>query len=481
MTVIVATKTTGNRLGSTITVDPGSPTGATINQGLLGGVFGYADVQHRDPLDGLVPEGGDTVKVRRIDGMLNYTPIKAGAPDGTHPTAGHSGSYSYDWTILDAELDSAAAEGVTEFYISLNYCPQLLGGNQAPSTTAPFDDGTWYRGPGSQVPNDPAAFATMSADTAHHVTVTKGVNAPRWCLWNEPDIFYWGGTAEQYFDLYAAVAVAIKAIDSDLKVGGPEIASLNNSKTTWVEALLTYCIDEDIPLDFLSWHVYEAHAWDLGEQMRWIAEAIDNAGWATPLETVIGEWTPFSPAGWPGFGANPWQADTERPLYDDQGAAYTAKFLMELQHHDITRAFYFCTRLTDTPGISSGLFADDAALAPGNVYRMWDRIGAADVLDVDLAADSGIHAIAAERDGTIYVLVASHHYRPGTTYPVTVNVDGVLSATTTLSVIDRDRSNKQNAGLDRAELETVPIADLSGGKVRFTMAARAVCLLEIDL
>jgi xylan 1,4-beta-xylosidase len=46
-----------------------------------------------------------------------------------------------------------------------------------------------------------------------------------WEVWNEPDFrVFWTGTAQQYYDLYAKTARAIKSVDAKALVGGPTIA-----------------------------------------------------------------------------------------------------------------------------------------------------------------------------------------------------------------------------------------------------------------
>lgn len=470
MTVTVLTRAT--KLGSTVEI--GAPTGATVNQRLLGGLFSFADQD--DPDAALTAAGA--INVHRIDGILTYTPIKAGAPDGSHPTAGQSGDYSYDWRVLDWEIDSMVGD---ELYISLNYCPQLLGGSLAPFTGDGGDPG-WYVGAAPEVPNDPVAFATMCVDVVHHVTVTRGVSVPRWGLGNEPDQtgLYWNGDPADYFALYAEVAPAIKALNSALKVGGPEISNMNlPTVAAWIEDLIAYCDTNTLPLDFISWHNYEGHGWDLARAVALIEQAKTSVGWADPLETVVGEWAPFTNQNWPNFGAPPWATDDERPLYDDQGAAMTAIQLMEAQALEISRLVYFKSKLeaTDPPGTDSGLFGAAGAWAPGNVYRLWARMGDAEVLGGAIAADPGIHALRAlGADGTLYVFLACHHYRRDENFAVTIT--GIENTgESTLTVVDRTHSNQFTGN---AELETVPVADVSAGQIRLSLQARSAALLEVS-
>ncbi len=70
-------------------------------------------------------------------------------------------------------------------------------------------------------------------------------------VWNEPNISFWAGTQEQYFELYRQSALAIKAVDKRLQVGGPSTAQL-----AWIPDLIRFCAGKNIPLDFVSTHVY---------------------------------------------------------------------------------------------------------------------------------------------------------------------------------------------------------------------------------
>ena len=48
-------------------------------------------------------------------------------------------------------------------------------------------------------------------------------------VWNEPNIIFWSGTKEQYFEPYRTSSLALKSVSSELKVGGPSTA-----EASWV-------------------------------------------------------------------------------------------------------------------------------------------------------------------------------------------------------------------------------------------------------
>ncbi len=260
MSVTVATRAAATAaLGSIVTV--GAPTGATINQRLRGGLFGFVDqTVHVGPTAAAAgaAHAGTTVSMRRIDGALNYTPIKLGGVDGTHPTLGQSGDYSYDFTILDAYIAANAAEGADEIYMSLNYCPQILGGNLPPCSpdSVPFAlGGQYYRGPGRAVPNDLPAFGTICGDIVYRSVercVALGLELNYAGLWNEPDLLatFFDGDAEDWIAMYAAMAPAVRTACPTVKLGGPELASVTtNTVSDWLVPWLTHCKANGIPVD----------------------------------------------------------------------------------------------------------------------------------------------------------------------------------------------------------------------------------------
>jgi len=72
-------------------------------------------------------------------------------------------------------------------------------------------------------------------------------------VWNEPDLYgaFFLGDKAAYFKLYKETALAIKSVDSSLRVGGP-----STSASRWVNEFVEYCKKDDIPLDFVSTHQY---------------------------------------------------------------------------------------------------------------------------------------------------------------------------------------------------------------------------------
>ena len=168
----------------------------------------------------------------------------------------------------------------------------------------------------------------------------------------------------------------------------------------------------------------------------------------------------------------------------DYGAAMAAWEFIEMQRAGVKRGVYFKSAWIPSAAgdFPCGPFSDQAPWSVGNVFRMWELMGAASVVTQELVGDPGLHAMAAKNTvtGRLFVLVASAHFKRSDLFAVTVALPGVASGrVTTLHVIDREHSNQYEAGLGKAALQTVAVADVASEQVRLTMQARSVCLPEI--
>ncbi len=111
-------------------------------------------------------------------------------------------------------------------------------------------------------PKDWDRWAELTGRLAEHLVDRYGIEeVARWAfeIWNEPNLeVFWSGTQQEYMRLYEVAARAIKAVDESLRVGGPATAA-----SGWIEAFLAFVQERDLPLDFLSTHVYGIPPLDL--------------------------------------------------------------------------------------------------------------------------------------------------------------------------------------------------------------------------
>jgi xylan 1,4-beta-xylosidase len=167
----------------------------------------------------------------------------------------HNGVYSeskegkpiYDWSYVDQIYDGVLAVGARPF-IELSFMPSALAASRKPH---PF----WYK----PLPNPPKSYekwGDLVGAFTRHVVERYGLDEVRqWYfeVWNEPNIDFWTGkpAKETYFQLYESAARAVKAVDRRLRVGGPATA-----QAAWAGDFIRHCAENDIPVDFVSTHVY---------------------------------------------------------------------------------------------------------------------------------------------------------------------------------------------------------------------------------
>ena len=227
-----------------------------------------------------------------------------------------------------------------------------------------------------------------------------------WEIWNEadnPDVgVMWSGTDDEYFELYAVTARAIRAAFPDLRVGGPACTMINAAHT---REFLRRCRDEKLPLDFFSWHTYTDQ----------VSSIVDNArvvdGWLTEygfdgIEIHLNEWNRIAEVD----TATTDPVTVRRNLFDRvkgvEGASFAAGVLCALQDSSVTVANYYDGQ---PRGWYCGLFDDfGAALPTYDVFREFGRLSGLPRLDVTFGGQAdGAQAIAVRGDTESIVLIAN--------------------------------------------------------------------------
>lgn len=461
-----------------VVVNSSAPTGQQIERRLRGMVHTLrlgtppAPAASAPLFDGLIT-------VDRIDKQMSATPAKAGAPDATRPTLGHSGNYSYDWQVVDRTLDQIAAYGA-ELYLSLDSVPQLLGGAAAPLSGTNLT--TLLSGETTFNPllagTDVDALAEMYVDLLHRIKVEHPVAELAYVgIWNEPDLAGFNNAGgdnaaklAKYLALYSAVAPAVKAYDPTLKVGGPEISEW---RSDWTVPFIAHVDANALPLDFVSWHQYHSDVGGVEVVRRELDALTLAAGMGTGIELVCGEHG--------GVGVHflhrvsPIMGALE-PHHGSFGAAWLARMLIKMARANCVIATAYDPVPYDEFITGGTLAAGTHSWAPLNVIDQWSRMQA-DVVEVEiLNAPPWIEAIASTDGDTIDVLIVSMGWREGDT-PLEVFVPGAPSGTATVFVVDDEHSNWQTLGAGNQTLESVTVP-VHNGVVDLTMKARSVLLVR---
>jgi len=157
------------------------------------------------------------------------------------------GNPVYNFSYVDQIYDGLLANGAKPF-VEISFMPKQLAAQQI---LHPF----WYRQNVSP-PKDWRKWDELITAFIKHLADRYGVEeVASWYfeVWNEPNIDFWAGEPKQstYWQLYEHTARSVKNVNSRLPIGGPATA-----QAAWVDAFIKYCTDNNIPLDFVSSHVY---------------------------------------------------------------------------------------------------------------------------------------------------------------------------------------------------------------------------------
>lgn len=153
----------------------------------------------------------------------------------------------FNFSYVDQIYDGLLANGVKPF-VELSFMPNKLA-------AAPKLHVFWYK-PNVNPPKDWSTWDVLITAFVEHLVKRYGIDeVASWYfeVWNEPNIDFWTGEPKQstYWELYDHTAAAVKKVNAKLRVGGPATA-----QAAWVDAFIQHCIQNGVPMDFVSTHVY---------------------------------------------------------------------------------------------------------------------------------------------------------------------------------------------------------------------------------
>ncbi len=153
-----------------------------------------------------------------------------------------------EWNFhnIGVAYDNVLSCGMKPF-VELSYMPAALASGAKECSffykgniTPPRDDAEWAR------------FIQAFVRYLLHRYGEAEVRTWYFEVWNEPDLpIFFSGSKSDYYHLYEVTARAIKAVDPQLRVGGPATAG-----SKWVKSFLEFCSARQVPVDFVSTHQY---------------------------------------------------------------------------------------------------------------------------------------------------------------------------------------------------------------------------------
>jgi xylan 1,4-beta-xylosidase len=452
------------------------------------------------------------------------------------------GTPVYDWTITDRIFDAFRDAHVRPL-VEVGFMPEALSTHPQPYRHD-FPKGDIYTG-WSYPPRDYDKWGALVTAWAKHLheRYGDGVNGWLWEVWNEPDIGYWHGSAEEYDHLYDVTSAAIRSVLPAAKIGGPESTGPGSERSVgFLKQFLEHCAHgknaatggTGAPLDFISFHPKGSPHFVDGHVRMSVATQLRAVHRGMEIVASYPEWknTPIILGESDPEGCAACRADQNGyrngPLYGVSEAEAMAR-TYELARRSgvriqgsVTWAFefenqpYFAGfRELATNGIDKPVL---------NVFRMWGMMGGGsrpaewlaadssgarpldDILSGGVTADADINAVATRSAHEIDVLVWNYHDDDLTTDPakIEVHVADLPGNSVRLAEfrMDRDHSNayaawqamgspQQPTATQQAELEKAGQLQQIGetkvrrasdhtGSISLTLPRQGVALLRLQ-
>jgi len=192
-----------------------------------------------------------------------------------------------------------------------------------------------------------------------------------WEIWNEPDLSSgkankktWGGTDEEFFEMYRLTAFHLKKNFPQLKIGGPALCGNLEWARSFLKAMTA---GERVPIDFFSWHIYTAHPSAVVATARQDRRLLDEFGYNN-TESILNEWNYVR--NW--TSAFVYSIET---IIGIKGAAFSAAVMNLSQNAPVDMLMYYDAR----PGTGfNGLF-DFYTMRPLKTYHVfcvWSELAA---------------------------------------------------------------------------------------------------------
>jgi xylan 1,4-beta-xylosidase len=261
------------------------------------------------------------------------------------------GNPVYDWHIVDSIFDTYVSRGMKPL-AEIGFMPEALSTHPKPyrhhwkpgvSYDSIYTGWAWPA-------RDYNKWERLVESWVRHCVQRYGekeVSTWLWEVWNEPNISYWKGTREQYFQLYDFSVAAVKKALPAARVGGPATTGPGwNKAADWLEAFLKHCATGDVPLDFISFHakgrpdVVEGHVrMNMRPQLSDVAHgfAIVKASAFSGLPIYITECDPEGCAAC-GMATNPENAYRNGTMYSSYTAASFARILDSAGAYEVNLA-----------------------------------------------------------------------------------------------------------------------------------------------
>lgn len=172
-------------------------------------------------------------------------------------------------------------------------------------------------------------------------------NIRYWEIWNEADLDQssgrweteprtWGAPIEEFHKFYAVAAKHLKERFPHLKIGGPSYCRIQGVKT-YFPAFFEYMRNNNVPIDFVSWHKYGAEPSVYTMEADIIRDWMKQYGYQD-AELILNEWNYRRFKSGDGSSNELYNRANRRSM---KGAAFAAAIMTALQDAPVDMLMYY--------------------------------------------------------------------------------------------------------------------------------------------
>lgn len=221
----------------------------------------------------------------------------------------------YDFDKLDIFMDALEATGAK---IVAAICVK-------PKCLYPDKNHTLY------MPNNIEEWQELIRTLVNRYSIERKV-VTHWEIGNEVDIGEIGGCPylmqdpADYYEYYKMTIKPILEVFPQAKLGGPALANVTEE---YIKEFVELCYNQDIQLDFVSWHLYSSNNEDYIERLERIDRALECYGDVRP-EVMLTE-----------FSKSFEEVSVEDAAFDPSRPAIIADIIFTLVNKKIDWSFYY--------------------------------------------------------------------------------------------------------------------------------------------
>jgi xylan 1,4-beta-xylosidase len=405
-----------------------------------------------------------------------------------------TGKPVYNFSYVDQIYDGMLANKVRPF-VELSFMPKKLTSD--PNALHAF----WYK-QNVAPPKDWDKWGQLVEAFTRHLVDRYGIEeVSHWYfeVWNEPNLDFWVGNPKQetYFQLYDQAALAVKRVSPSLKIGGPSTA-----QAAWADTFLAHTKDKNIPVDFVSTHVYGN---DKAEDVFNTHEKISRNDMVCRSvkkvhDQIAASAYPKMPLIWSEFNA----AYDNEPAVTDSAymGPYLANTIRDCDGLTEMMSYWTFSDVFEEQGVVKtpfyggfGLLAErDIPTASFNDFALLHHLG-----DTRLEVNSDSVIATRRKDGTLAIATwnLSLPEEPGSPKTITLRFKGITTGSVKVTIVDQDHGSpipefeKQGrpASPTVAQIEQLRKAaalpqsksyPLKNGNLTLTLQPKALALIELQ-